>query len=296
MMRALVVVAVAGCTSSQAQNYDGVHLSTEGLYDDIAGGVIAHDAIEIRPQFALWSDGAEKQRWVQLPAGGRIDTTDMDHWLMPVGTKLYKEFRVGGQRVETRVIERVSESEYRFAPYAWLADGSDALLVPDGATDVLGTGHAIPGRDVCIACHQSEPGRALGVSALQLSDMLDELPLTVPTHERFTAPPALGVLHANCGHCHTDGGVASFQQLRFSIADARIPVEQTGPYRSIVGAPLEVWQQPPFQYRVVPGDPMASAIHFRMASTTPGERMPAIGSDVVDTEGLRLVDDWIRSL
>jgi hypothetical protein len=40
---------------------------------------------------------------------------------------------------------------------------------------------------------------------------------------------ALGVLHASCGHCHSETGIASFLQLRFSTADATLPIEKTAP-------------------------------------------------------------------
>jgi len=295
-MRYLVVLVLVSCGVDESNvPYDGVHLSTEGLYECIDHKLIAPDVIELQPAYALWSDGAVKRRWMLLPPGGVIDTRDMDHWQVPVGTKLFKEFIVDGKRIETRVIERTA-TDYRFTPYQWLDDESDAV-VTNGADDVRGTEHDIPNKEVCIACHQSEPGRTLGVSAVQLSGMLDQLPLSDPPSRTFEVPhPALGVLHANCGHCHTTGGVAAFQQLRFSVTDAGLPIEQTAPYRSIVGAPLVEWQQPPLQYRVVPGHPEASAIHVRMASREVGVQMPPMATELVEESALRIVDDWIRSL
>jgi hypothetical protein len=291
------MVVLVGCATQEPVWSDGVHLSTEGLYESIDDKLLAPDTIELRPAFALWSDGAEKHRWLLVPPGQAINTRNMDHWQLPVGSKLFKEFRVDGRRVETRLIERVNETQYRFMPYQWLADESDAIAVPDGAIDVLGTTHDIPSQATCMTCHQSEPGRALGVSAIQLSAMLDELPLAQrPTRRYELIEPALGVLHANCGHCHTRGGIAEFQQLRVSIADVDLPVDATAPFRSIVGAPLTHWTASGFVYRVVRGDPEASAIHHRMANRSPGVQMPPLGTDVVDEAALHIVDDWIRSL
>ena len=42
----------------------------------------------------LWSDGAKKQRWIQLPPGEKIDVADLDNWQFPKGTKLWKQFTV----------------------------------------------------------------------------------------------------------------------------------------------------------------------------------------------------------
>ena len=47
-----------------------------------------------------------KRRWISLPPGSAIDASDPDAWAFPVGTRLWKEFSFGGQRVETRYMER----------------------------------------------------------------------------------------------------------------------------------------------------------------------------------------------
>src|SRR5258708_4533493 len=63
-----------------------------GLCVDRACTQISPDVHTYTPQFPLWADTASKRRWYKLPAGTQIDTTDMDHWVFPVGTKFWKEF------------------------------------------------------------------------------------------------------------------------------------------------------------------------------------------------------------
>ena len=53
------------------------------------------------PTEALWSDGAVKRRFIYLPPGTTIDTTNMDEWVFPVGTKFWKEFSVDGRKLRT---------------------------------------------------------------------------------------------------------------------------------------------------------------------------------------------------
>jgi hypothetical protein len=272
-------------------------LSSEGLYADTAHKTIADDARELSPAYVLWSDGAAKQRWIVLPPGGEIDTTDMDHWQLPVGTKLFKEFVVGGRRIETRMIERVGSDDYRFEAFVWLPDESDAVPASVGVTDVYGTGYDVPSTDLCINCHQSEPGRSLGVSAVQLAGMLDELPLTArPARAPVIPEPALGVLHANCGHCHTEGGTASMQTLRFSVADSDRAIEDTEIYRTTVGQRVTAWTDHGFDYRIVPGNADASAITERMSRRGSTDQMPPIGTNHVYDTGLTVVRQWIDSL
>ena len=69
------------------------YLSQTGLYADIATKALASDLIDLTPRYPLWSDGAVKRRWLRLPPGTTIDTSDMDHWTLPVGAQLFKEFR-----------------------------------------------------------------------------------------------------------------------------------------------------------------------------------------------------------
>src|SRR5262249_50301413 len=125
MMRGLLVVgllAVMACDGSAGPPADGARrLSQMGLYRDIATRTIADGVAEFEPAYSLWSDGATKRRWIALPPGAQIDTSDMDHWVFPVGTKLFKEFSVAGKRVETRLIERTSTG-YDMAAFAWLPD------------------------------------------------------------------------------------------------------------------------------------------------------------------------------
>ncbi len=292
-----MVWLVAACgVDGTGQGIPG-QLSAEGLFCDIARKDVTPDAREVTPAYALWSDGAHKRRWMLLPPGTEIDTTDMDHWELPVGGKLFKEFAVGGRRVETRMIERRSIDDYRFAPFVWLADESDAVLAEAGAINVNGSTYDVPSADACITCHRSEPGRMLGVSAIQLAGQLDELPLSNrPTGTPSIPEPALGVLHANCGHCHTPLGTAPMQTLRFSIADAELPLEDTAPYRTTVGQPLEYWTGHGFETRIVPGDPERSAILFRMAQRGTAEQMPPLGTDRDNVEGTAIVRAWIERL
>src|SRR6185503_1868432 len=118
------------------------------------------------PQYPLWTDGAVKSRWILLPEGATIDTTDPDHWIFPVGTKLWKEFAFGGRKVETRFSWRASQTEAVFAPEAGVRNAVE--IAP-------GKRHSIPGSLDCRVCHESGPDRVLGFNAIQLSDDRDPL-------------------------------------------------------------------------------------------------------------------------
>jgi hypothetical protein len=167
--------AVAGETAPDELPLD---LADTGLYRDRATLALSAGLIAFAPQYPLWSDGASKHRWLRLPPGASIDASNPDAWAFPVGTRLWKEFRVGGRRVETRVLDRTSAG-WRYASYVWDAAGARARRAPSaGATVALDgadePGRAaprwhVPGADGCLACHDGALAPVLGFAALQLA-------------------------------------------------------------------------------------------------------------------------------
>ena len=269
-----------------------------------------------QPAFQLWSDGADKRRWVSLPPSTRIDTSEMDHWVFPVGTRLWKEFSHGGVRLETRLIERYGDGpeDYWMGAFVWTADQSEAVLAVDGALDINGTAHDAPAAKLCGSCHRGETGRVLGVSAIQLSHpgpgltvdglaqagLLSHPPAAPASFGPETDPTtraALGYLHANCGHCHNPQG-ASWPDtqvvLRLSVAE-RVP-QTTALWKTVVGQRLTYWRHPTLTHRVVAGQPEASALWARMNSRGSRDQMPSLATERVDNAGLAALAAWIAAL
>jgi len=277
-------------------------LSQTPLYKDIATKTLADGTIEFTPANVLWSDGAEKHRWIQLPPGAQIDSTDMDHWVFPVGTVFFKEFDLGGMRLETRMVWHVAdtgnrEMDYLLGAYVWDDTESDATFVKDGQQDLRGTDHDAPAADSCWRCHVGENGHVLGFSALQLGDT-SAWPLTVQPGATFQAPnTALGYLHANCGHCHNANGSAwadSHMILRLDVAEHDVMTTQI--YQTTVGVPLEQWIGRGYTTRIIAGDPDNSAVFVRMSSRAMNVQMPPLATEYVDPTGMDLLRTWITSL
>ena len=146
-------------------------LSETGLFADTAARALAPDVVPYAPRFALWSDGAEKQRWIALPPGAQIDTANMDDWSFPSGTRLWKQFSVDGVAVETRLLEKrgPADDDWIALAYVWQPDGLDAVAASLGVIDVAGTDHDVPAAGECFACHGGRRSFALGFSAIQLA-------------------------------------------------------------------------------------------------------------------------------
>ncbi|HEX8702252.1 MAG TPA: hypothetical protein VF815_25695, partial [Myxococcaceae bacterium] len=288
-------------------------LSATGLYRDFAARTLSPGVREFTPVYPLWSDSAQKRRFVQLPDGCSIETSDMDHWVLPVGARLWKEFAVNGKLLETRFIARhgPGPKDFILGAYAWRPDGSDADYVPYGTVGAQGTAHDIPAAKSCKTCHDYLPERALGFSALQLdhdgagvtlSQLAQEGRLTQPPTQRLKPPgdtrtaAALGYLHSNCGNCHNSTGIEFNRpfDLRLSVNDADLA--STGAWRTGVNVPVEKFVTPGVNLRIAPGNPEGSCVHHRMTIRGTTEQMPPIASRVSDAEGLALIRSWIESL
>jgi len=305
------------------------HLRDTGLYAPGRGKEISADVLPFSPQYPLWSDGAEKRRWIRLPRGTRIDARDPDRWVFPVGTRLWKEFALG-RRLETRMLVR-TRAGWRFATYVWTEDGSDALLVPEqgvpGGVSVPGGGRwPIPGIADCKACHEGQPNPVLGFTALQLSPDrdpgapharradaevdLDDLlargllrglpaalrarPPRIPTASADERA-ALGYLHTNCGVCHNRHGPLAGIGLDLlqAVAEGPASVERTRASALAVQALRPVGGA---RLRLDPGNPEHSVLFRRMGARDPLDQMPPLGTEKPDREALALLERWIHSL
>jgi hypothetical protein len=250
-----------------------------------------------------------------LPADTQIDSQDLDHWVFPIGTKLWKELSRGDVRLETRLIERYGpgRDDFWMGAFVWNPDQNDAVFVENGQVDLLGTSHDAPAQKQCWSCHQGEPGRGLGFSALQLagdgagmrlSDLVSADLLSHPPARTDFKPPgpppvaaALGYLHANCGHCHNRSGTSwpdTQMDLRLTIDD--FTPAMTGAYRTTIGKEIQAYRNPAFTMRVVPGDPEKSALMFRMKTRGSKDQMPSLATEMVDPMGVQLIQTWIAGL
>ncbi len=335
-MRALLLVAAAalGLTPGTARTLpQPPHLLTQtGLYS--APGVVDARHLAYAPQYPLWTDGAAKSRWLHLPAGKDIDGGDEDGWVFPVGTRVWKEFRFQGRKVETRMIWKAGPRTWVFASYAWNEAQTEATLVPaDGLPDAAevapGVWHRIPSRADCRNCHGQESVDMLGFNALQLSpdrdpdaihgeplqpgmvtldDLVARRLLRGARPDLLSRPPriqadqaatrsVLGYLQANCASCHRGDRPLPGLDLDFRHTSHLIRGADEPGLRTTLGRP-SVYQAPGAagDPRLSPGVPDQSTLIHRMASRRPAAQMPPLGSALVDQEAVARLRRWVADL
>jgi len=297
-------------------------LACTGLYASFATKEVAASAQAYAPATPLWSDGAQKSRWIELPPATTIDVTDPNEWTFPVGTKLFKEFRVDGKRVETRMFQKVKSDYWVYATYAWSADDTDAPI-SYGATVPVGTDGGtwvIPTPDDCDNCHRGRSDRILGfeqvglglagATGLTLAQLVAQGLVTPPPASvnlkigddgSGLDAPALGWLHVNCGvTCHNANpgasgyGAGMLLRLDPTLLDGGAVTSSWDPIRTTENVPCisgSVQGMP----RIVPGDSAASVI-IQLVSERGTLQMPPVGSRVVDTTDVATVASWIEHI
>ncbi len=295
------------------------HLSDYGFFADLKR---EKPVVRVQPYTLitpLFSDYAEKHRFVYVPGGktaayrggGLID--------LPVGSALIKTFgyRQSGdyRKVETRVLLHRA-SGWEAVSYAWNTDGSDADLkraggrVPVTFTDPSGNAqtisYAIPNQNQCKECH-ALAGRVtpIGPKARNLNDghqlgslvsagLLDTAPADAPRVARWDDPHAplddraRAYLDVNCAHCHNPAGAASNSGLflEWDRAD--------GVTRGIGKHPVAAGRGSGTAGVVIdPGNPDNSILIYRLSSTEPGVAMPELGRATVHAEGVAMLRAWI---
>jgi hypothetical protein len=164
---------------------------------------------EYVPEPQLWSDGMEKQRFLLLPPGTKIDNSNRMAWVFPPGTIFIKTFfddsGMGGKLrpIETRFIRAAKKGSvfpYQFYVYQWSADATDATLVIDDQNGANGdTEMSVP---VSITIKRTVNGQPFMVNGGQ------------PFQHELPSRTA-------CGKCHEENGMVAqtfigFDELRLN--------------------------------------------------------------------------------
>lgn len=289
-------------------------LAEFGFFADAGADKPAAGVVPYRLNTALWSDGAEKHRFLYLPPGTKAVAKDEGLPDLPVGAALIKTFAFGARKIETRVLLHRADG-WVALPYKWNEAQTEARLVLAGARVPLTTpagqaiSYAVPNKNQCKECHAlSGAVTPIGPKARNLSrawltgehsagrlDTIPQVANPLPLWEtRAKAPVAAvarGYLDVNCAHCHNPQASASNSglDLRWEQNDPAALGVNKRPVAAGRGAGS-------FEFGVVPGDPDHSILLYRMASLEGGVAMPELGKATVDPAGVAAVRAWITEM
>jgi uncharacterized repeat protein (TIGR03806 family) len=286
---------------------------------------------------ALFSNYAEKMRFIKLPDGSKANYTKKGALDFPKGTVIIKNFYyendfrqpgLGRRILETRLLVH-EENGWTAYPYVWNNEQTEAFY--DVAGDVkkvsyinasgkrIHIDYIIPNKNQCKGCHiRGNTMQPIGPTAAQLNrshtyktgkqnqlsywqqhGLLNGLP-ALETIDKFPSiddrsqsldARARAYLDVNCGTCHHPAGPANTSGL-FLHYDQDASIE-LGIMKSPVAAGRGAGSH---SFDIVPGKPHKSILSFRMQTNDPGIAMPELGREQIHTEGVKLINEWIKKM
>jgi len=260
----------------------------------------------------LFSDYAHKQRIIALPEDTSMEFDGDGLPIFPDNTVIAKTFyyntderdlSLGRQIIETRILIKIS-GVWETGDYKWNAAQTEAVLDIAGSTlpitwiDAEGTNNSItykiPSNTDCFTCHHNNDDiqpigpklRSMnfdidGVN--QLEQFINNQQLTgVASSTSVRSLPnwedtsldiderARAYMDINCAHCHIPGGsCADESTLNFAF---ETPLEETNI------------------------EDQTFLINYRINADVDGLRMPFIGTTILHTEGVDLIQEYIDTL
>lgn len=280
----------------------------------------------------LFSNYAEKLRFIVIPEGTSATYNDSTVFALPVGTVLIKNFyypldfrkpEKGRVIIETRLLVHQPQG-WEAWPYRWNDEQTEAYYDPAGETktiqyrDLSGkkiiTPYVIPNKNQCKGCHQRGQDLVpIGITARQLnSGSLTSNPLrqwveagTLKDVPSFETIPRMAVWDDPHSGSLNDRARA-YLDANCGHCHSRLgPASTSGLFLDIYErnpAHLGIYKAPVaagrgagnLRYDIVPGEPGNSILIYRMKTTDPAIAMPEIGREQVHREGVALIEEWIR--
>ena len=169
-------------------------LSELGVFTDLNTLEVIPGVVPYTVNSPLWSDGAEKKRWIALPNDGVFDDESeqivfsKEHdWKFPEGTVFIKQFDLPTEldgsgeltRLETRFFVIGEDGDAYGLTYRWNEEGTEAYLITREETREIEISEGgeflyfqkldFPSRAQCMTCHNRNAKLVLGLKTHQLN-------------------------------------------------------------------------------------------------------------------------------
>lgn len=233
--------------------------------------------------------------------------------------------------IETRLLVRRDDG-WEAISYVWNEAQTDAVLTRIGDAQALSLvdedgaqqdfTYIVPDVNQCAGCHApnntSREIKPLGLRARHINKSyvhdgvernqitylagLNHLAVpdtgaTIPVNADWTDASislearARSYLDTNCAHCHNPVGPADTSGLDLTMT------AEAGPALGVCKLPIAAGSGTGGRaHSIVPGDPDASIMLYRLETTKPGAMMPELGRALQHAEGVALIRQWIAAM
>lgn len=284
----------------------------------------------------LFTDYAEKARFIKLPAGKKINYNATSTFDMPLGTVLIKNFyyyndvrkpELGRRIIETRLLANMQDGWHTYQ-YIWNEEQTEAVFEPigdvttveyiDGAGKKIKADYLVPSQPQCKGCHnRNDTIVPIGIAARHLNG---DYTYTSGTKNQLQYWQQLGMIDlpsatipANAKWNNEQSGTLNDRARAYldincgHCHNANGPANTSGLLLDIHTSnttALGINKTPVaagrgsgnLAFAIEPGKPNQSFLVYRMNSTDPGIAMPEIGRNRIHKEGVALISKWIKEM
>jgi uncharacterized repeat protein (TIGR03806 family) len=311
-------------------------LSETGCFASLSPLTPASGVVGYEVESELWSDGAEKTRFVTVPDGEKIGLGGSGFFSFPEGSMLIKNFyipvRSGGQIrndiIETRFLVKLTNGFAGYT-YLWNEARTDAeyiagsqhipVTMATGQTDTP-FDYYIPSGGDCNRCHPAAGGGSAGFTPQHLNIFVNS---TSGQENQLMLLSRLGVLDSTSlpGDLSSLGSLVDPHDTTIAIeerarswmhtncASCHHPVSGTATgsmdFRATVSLPqMKICGVAPQHgdlgvqqaKLLVPGDADKSLLWLRVHSQDKVSRMPPVATSRRDEQASELLKTWINDL
>ncbi len=307
-------------------------LTDTGLFASVKDHAPATGLIPYTVNVPLWSDGAEKSRFLVLPKAGSVVFKEKDKWEFPVGTVFVKTFLLNTDTEKPAELRRLETRLWVHAPrgwegytYLWNDEQTEAHLLADWPLErefkvLTAEGPRpqkwyFPSRSDCAACHTRNVGFVLGWNTRQLHRPYAG---EKDRENQITAFERLGLFTAALPKPVADlerypdwekkTGAVETRARAYLDANCAMCHSPGGPGNALGSranldfhltlAEAVGGEKPPLAESpwFTPGKPARSRALQRMSSREPKEQMPPLATHRVDAEAVAVLKRWIEEL
>lgn len=296
-----------------------------------AAGVVPYDL-----NTPLFSNYAEKARFIKMPAGKKAQYHNNEIFDLPIGTILIKNFYYpidfrkpeNGRRIlETRLLVH-RENGWHTYQYVWNKEQTDAVFEPigditpvsyiDEKGKTVQLQYVIPSQAQCLGCHRiGNRIQPIGIAARHLNGnfnypsgianqlhywqqqgMLDLPDTPLPANAVWNQPQSGSLEERARAYLDINCGHCHRKEGAGGTSGLFLTIHETDPRAlGIRKPPVAAGRgSGTLQFDVEPGKPEKSILVYRMQTNDPGAAMPEIGRELVHKEGVALISQWIREM
>lgn len=310
------------------------YISDYGIFQVKQGQIIPHtDLVKYEVINALFTDYAEKDRYVYMPTDQKATLKEDGFFTWPTGTIIVKNFAYTEEQLEssrlleTRLLIKDSDA-WKAISYIWDEAQKTAKISKVGdvfplniqhETKQLSFDYVVPNKNQCKSCHnKGEKIDPLGLKFANLNrnvsrdgEIKNQIDYLVTKKVIEINPYAQDI---NTMVAYTDVE-APIQERALAYLDVNCGHchrpdgpgntsglflqydEKRSNHLGLCKGPVAAGKGTGGRsYDINPGSATSSILHYRMNSKDPGIMMPEIGRSLIHDEGIAIIEAWINSI